>query len=572
MMDDGVSISLRWGLLLALGLLLASSGASTTLPVILLALGGLWNASLTFFWLRGTQWGAQKRVSLLVDLAFSFALFFFSRTLLGPLVWAGLLPVLSAAWSFGLGAGLLSALAMSIGFAMMAAIDLPIAQIPLRMAGPALAFFLAGAVTGLVKQQWQLGLKEGGELEQSYQADLERRERQRVKALYKVTAALNSTLNMEQVMDLALDLGISALDEPGQASTRAVGGILLFHEGGLRLAAARRLAARDLGQVLPGQQGALAELLRHGEARVIFQPSKDAELNCISSLQNCQSLYCMPLSFGLDLFGVMFFGHPQEEFFDEERRDLVDVVARQVIVALQNAQLYEAVNEEKERILEIQDQVLTQLARNLHNGPIQSVAAIAMRVNLARRLLNNDATAAGEELYKLEDLARRTTKEIRHMLFTLKPQALESSGLAAALKDLASQIQESYEQQVGIEADPAAAQGMDLNRQGVLFYIAAEALNNARKHAQAKNIQVKLSRPERDIVLLEVQDDGVGFDVAEAEAKGKEADHLGLRMMRQRAELINGVMRLDSQKGDGTKLRVWAPLGEKAAQRLRQGK
>ena len=571
-MDDGVSISLRWGLLLALGLLLASSGASTTSPIILLALGGLWNALLTILWLRGTQWGAQKKASLLADLGLSFALFFFSGTLLGPLVWAGLLPVLSAAWGFGLGAGLLSALAMSIGFALMAAIDLPLAQIPLRMAGPTLAFLWGGVVTGFIKQQWQLVIQEGGELEQTRQADLERRERRRVKALYAVTATLNSTLNMEQVMDLALDLGIGALEEPEQASPRAVGGILLFHEGGLRLAAARRLAARDLSQVLPGQQGALAELLRHGEARVIFQPSKDAELSSISSLQNCQSLYCMPLRFGLDLFGVMFFGHSQEEFFDEERRDLVDVVARQVIVALQNAQLYEAVNEEKERILEIQDQVLTQLARNLHNGPIQSVAAIAMRVNLARRLLSKDAAAAGEELYKLEDLARRTTKEIRHMLFTLKPQALETSGLAAALKDLASQIQEGYEQQVGIEADPAAAQGMDLSRQGVLFYIAVEALNNARMHAQAKNIQVKLSRPEREIVLLEVQDDGVGFDVAEAETRGKEEDHLGLRMMRQRAELINGVMRLDSQKGDGTKLRVWAPLSEEAGERLRQGK
>src|SRR3989304_5846519 len=108
MMDDGVSISLRWGLLLALGLLLASSGASTTPPIILLALGGLWNALLTILWLRGTQWGAQKRAGLLADLGLSFALFFFSGTLLGPLVWAGLLPVLSAAWGFGLGAGLLS--------------------------------------------------------------------------------------------------------------------------------------------------------------------------------------------------------------------------------------------------------------------------------------------------------------------------------------------------------------------------------------------------------------------------------------------------------------------------------
>ncbi len=442
----------------------------------------------------------------------------------------------------------------------------------MQMVIPAAGLIAAGLILGLAARQIQLHLKQSGDLDLSRRAERERHERERTRALYDVTATLNSSLVFDQVLELALDLGINSLTEPNEAVSRAVGGILLFHEGGLRLAAARRLAAKDVGRVLPAQQGALAELLQNGEALTLAQPGKDAEFSHIAGLQNCQSLYCTPLRFGMDLFGVLFFAHPQETFFTTERCELVDVVARQVMVALQNAQLYEALNEEKERIALIEQQARNQLARNLHDGPTQSVAAIAMRVNLARRLLAKDPAAAGEELYKLEDLARRTTKEIRHMLFTLRPQALENLGLVAALKDLANQVEESYEQKILVEADPEAVARMDLGRQGVLFYIAAEGVANARKHAQAKTITVRLTKPEHDVVLLEVEDDGQGFTAQEEQAKRDNQGALGLETLRERVELINGVMRLDSQKGRGTQLRVWAPLSEQAGERLRQSR
>lgn len=569
---QGIAITLRWVALLGLALLLASRGAGVlTLPA-LLAAGGIWNLILSINWLREKTSRRQEIVGLLFDFALATALFYFSRTLLGPLVWAGLLPIVSAAWAFGLAGGAAASLAVSLGFAAMAVIDVPLMQIPIQMLMPGGVFLAAGIMLGFAARQIQLRLKQSGDLDLSRRSDSERRERERIKALYEVTSTLNSSLVFDQVLELALDLCINSLTEPNETVSRAVGGILLFHEGGLRVAAARRLAAKDIGRVLPAQQGALAELLQNGEALTLVQPGKDPEFSQLAGLQNCQSLYGTPLRFGIDLFGVMFFAHPEETFFTADRCELVDVVARQVMVALQNAQLYEALNEEKERIALIEQQARNQLARNLHDGPTQSVAAIAMRVNLARRLLAKDPAAAGEELYKLEDLARRTTKEIRHMLFTLRPQALEDSGIAAALRDLAHQIEESYEQKILVEADAEAVARMDLGRQGVLFYIAAEAIANARKHAQAKTIAVRLTRPERDVVLLEVEDDGLGFTSQEEQAKRANNGTVGLETLRERVELINGVMRLDSQKGRGTQLRVWVPLSEQAGERLRQGK
>jgi signal transduction histidine kinase len=82
-------------------------------------------------------------------------------------------------------------------------------------------------------------------------------------------------------------------------------------------------------------------------------------------------------------------------------------------------------------MMDIQEEARKKIARDLHDGPTQSIAAIAMRVNFARRLMERDFKAASEELYKIEELARRTTKEIRHMLFTLRPLVLESQGLVA---------------------------------------------------------------------------------------------------------------------------------------------
>ena len=122
-----------------------------------------------------------------------------------------------------------------------------------------------------------------------------------------------------------------------------------------------------------------------------------------------------------------------------------------------------------------------------------------MRVNFARRLMESDPKAAADELFKVEDLARRTTKEIRHMLFTLRPLVLESQGLVAALESMAEKMKETYNQDVIIEADADIVSQLEFGKQGVIFYIAEEAVNNARKHAQAAHVWVRLKSAGDDL-------------------------------------------------------------------------
>ena len=142
--------------------------------------------------------------------------------------------------------------------------------------------------------------------------------------------------------------------------------------------------------------------------------------------------------------------------------------------------------------------------RDLHDGPTQSVAAIAMRLNIMRRMLAKDVNSAADEVVKLEELAHRTTKEIRHMLFTLRPLILESQGLVAAIQAMSDKMQETYAQKVTHNIDERVTTQLEMGKQGVIFYIIEEAVNNARKHAAAETIAVSLTQMDAGIALLEI--------------------------------------------------------------------
>ncbi|HET7009898.1 MAG TPA: sensor histidine kinase, partial [Anaerolineales bacterium] len=273
------------------------------------------------------------------------------------------------------------------------------------------------------------------------------------------------------------------------------------------------------------------------------------------------------LVLGMDVFGALLFAHPMVDTFTPDRLELLEAVSSQAISALQNARLYGDLVAEKERITEIHEEARKKLARDLHDGPTQSISAIAMRVNFARRLMERDPRAAADELFKIEELARRTTKEIRQMLFTLRPLALESQGLVSALEQLAGKMRETYSQGVRVEAQADVAEGIEMGKLGVIFSIAEEAVNNARKHARADEIRVKLWR-EGELLRMDIEDDGVGFDVAAMEASYESRGSLGMVNLHERAELVSGVMRVRSSPGRGTCVSLTMPLTVEAAERL----
>jgi signal transduction histidine kinase len=433
--------------------------------------------------------------------------------------------------------------------------------------------FLLGYLTYRVTHRQSGGTRSSRFVSKKRQVD---QERTRTLELFQLISTMSATLNYQKVLETALDMSSTALTSSDDPTDRLVSAFLLFTEDEknpgkmvLNIGSARRLTPADQRAVLKGNSGLLGETIERGEPRYGKNLIEDPELNSLVAFRACKSAFCIPLRSGLDTYGVLLFAHPEPGYFTLSRSDLLEVIAQQAKIALQNASLYQDLEQEKERMAEIQEEARKKLARDLHDGPTQSVAAIAMRVNFARRLLGRDLNAATEELVKIEDLARRTTKEIRHMLFTLRPLVLESRGLVAALEAMAEKMQETYNQRVIIDADQAVAEKIELGKQSVIFYIAEEGVNNARKHAEAAHIWVRLKLLKPDLALLAIEDDGVGFNVGAVDASYENRGSLGMINMRERAELVNGVLHIDSAEGKGTRIHVAIPLSEEAHDRLR---
>ncbi len=394
---------------------------------------------------------------------------------------------------------------------------------------------------------------------------------ERLQALYNLTSTLSATLNYQMVLEKALDLSLSALSDSNAPTIHLASALLLFEDEMLQVGSARRFTRGDMLIRLPGETGLIGRTIHDGAPRISKSLADDPELNRIVTLRSCNAAYCYPLRTGIDTYGVLLFAHPDPGFFSSDRCEVLEIIGRQAMIAIQNARLYQDLEQEKERMMEIQEEARKKLARDLHDGPTQSVAAIAMRINFARRLLERNRKAVRDELYKIENLARQTTKEIRHMLFTLRPLILESQGLYAALTSMAEKMKETYNQTVYVETEPDITSEIEIGKQAVMFYIAEEAVNNARKHAQAENIWVRIKASEQDLALLEIEDDGVGFNIGEVDATYEKRGSLGMVNMRERAELINGVLQVNSTEGKGSCIAVWIPLTERAADQIRYG-
>lgn len=393
------------------------------------------------------------------------------------------------------------------------------------------------------------------------------REVERLRTVLRGTAAMNSALNYERVMDMALDLAVGVLADA--SGSGLVGALLLFDGEELQIVSARGFLSADQNADLPGQAGIIELSMSNGDVQVTDDPKSDPELCRLLSFRRCSMAVSIPLVVGLEIYGAMVFGHPEAGTFTEAGLEIVEAIAQQAIVALQNARLYAQLEQEKERMAEIQEDARKKLARDLHDGPAQSIGAIAMRVNFARRLISRDPQEASDELYKIEELARRTSKEIRQMLFTLRPLVLESEGLKAALKDLARKFDEMHGQKVQVDVDSVVEDAMEVGKQGVVFFIVEEAVNNARKHAQADHIWVRLhSQDAGQMALLEIEDNGVGFDLSEIQDNYEARGSLGMVNLFERAEMVHGILNIDSAPGQGTRIQVRIPMTVEAAEAL----
>ncbi|MFY9416212.1 MAG: sensor histidine kinase, partial [bacterium] len=212
-------------------------------------------------------------------------------------------------------------------------------------------------------------------------------------------------------------------------------------------------------------------------------------------------------------------------------------------------------------IIKAQEEERRRVAREIHDGPAQSLANLVFRLEVCEKLLAAERLPELRgELAELKGLIKGSLQEVRKIIFDLRPMALDDLGLVPALR----RYLEGLEEREGLVVNLAVF-GQEVRLASAvevgLFRIIQEALHNVSKHARAASARVTLTYGQEQL-LLSVRDDGRGFDLREVERGGRAGGHFGLISMRERAELLGGRFEVKSAPGQGTRITVAVPITE----------
>ncbi|MEW6404980.1 MAG: sensor histidine kinase [Chloroflexota bacterium] len=205
------------------------------------------------------------------------------------------------------------------------------------------------------------------------------------------------------------------------------------------------------------------------------------------------------------------------------------------------------------------------LLRDLHDSVSQKLYGLVALTEAAQAALETGNTIdPANVLLRIGENARLAVREMRLFLFQMQPSDLEKDGLVSAIHHRLSAV----EGRADIKARLLADEGLELSkeREIELYFIAQEALNNILRHAHAKNVTVKLKQGRRN-VILEVQDDGCGFDPRKLDRTG-----LGLANMKERAQKINGKLKIRSKPGEGARVVVTISRNLESSQAQKRSK
>ena len=561
----------RWVVLL---LLIATSGLvahqpiwppSLAMPLFLLLIWAyaLFNLVTTVA-LVVPQIGWVLNIAFLVDIIFITLLTYFSHDthdLYYPLY---LLPLVGAAIRLRPAAGLIAGLIAAgayISAYLLARIG-PDNGRPPREALELVALVLRGAI--LVTIPWLTsGLAERWGIVNRRSVALAEKQtehawseanvyRDQMRALYEVAYTLSTTMSYQSVLDAALI--------ESRKLVPYVSGLVLLSTGQpdeLYVAAFYGVSAEDAARRIQVSKGYVGQALRSSEPCIVADISQEQELRPITALASCKAACLVPLRAGLRTFGIMVIAGDRSQTFSQEQLGMLTALANYAIIALHNAQLVHDLREDRAKLLSKEEEVRRQLARDLHDGPAQAFAAIAMNIEFIKRLLERDPTRVLGELDKLSALAKHTTHEVRTMLFELRPLVLETQGLETTLQQYLERFQDNGIEIILDSANITA--DLDTKTEGTLFNIIQESINNALKYAKADHIWVRLKESQSTLEVT-IQDDGRGFDLQKVLASYEQRGSFGLLNIEERAKLIGGIAELHSAPGAGTTVRVIVPL------------
>nr|WP_255549822.1 sensor histidine kinase [Thermoanaerobacter sp. CM-CNRG TB177] len=204
------------------------------------------------------------------------------------------------------------------------------------------------------------------------------------------------------------------------------------------------------------------------------------------------------------------------------------------------------------KIIEAQEEERKRIAREIHDGPAQAMANVLLKSELCEKLITKDIEQAKVELKNLKNIVQQSLKEVRKIIYDLRPSALDDLGLIPAL----SRYIKNFSEETGIFVDFSVLSNykrLSPEIEITCFRVVQEALTNIKKHSKAKNASVKFEFGMRFISII-IKDDGIGFD------KENIGQGYGLMGMRERVEILNGKFEISSFKNKGTQIYISIPV------------
>lgn len=210
------------------------------------------------------------------------------------------------------------------------------------------------------------------------------------------------------------------------------------------------------------------------------------------------------------------------------------------------------------RVIKAQEEERRRVAREIHDGPAQTLANIVLRLEIAERLLELDPSRVKAELKDLKNLVRANLQDIRRIIFDLRPMALDDLGIVPAISKYLGNFQENY----GIKCE-LIIEGRERRllpaMEVALFRLVQEGMTNVAKHAHSSKVDISLIYRE-DWTIAKIRDYGKGFDTKSA--MNSPGEHFGLVGMRERVEMFSGLFSIHSTIGKGTLIELSIPSNQ----------
>lgn len=207
------------------------------------------------------------------------------------------------------------------------------------------------------------------------------------------------------------------------------------------------------------------------------------------------------------------------------------------------------------KIIAAQEEERKRVSREIHDGPAQMMANVMMRSDLIERVYRErGSNEAFKEIRDLKKMVRNALYEVRRIIYDLRPMALDDLGLVPTLKKYLQTTEEYHKKTKIVFANLKEEKRLPANYEVALFRLVQESVQNAIKHAQPSEIIVKLEIDQSKVSAV-IKDDGIGFDTSQ-----KKTNSFGLIGMRERVELLEGELSIDSKIGKGTVVLIQVPI------------